>query len=157
DTTGLSVKVDPPPFVRILDTALGTQTYGQAGTKIYCDVSFAVDTRRTGEFADNILVSVAGQQTKVPVKAKVSAKEPGLTRILLVETPIERFSTNDANHFTAWLDLVKTAKLDVHYLVVKSPGNVLRELDLTNFDVVLLAAGGLVQLNEHDRNRLKKF
>src|SRR5262249_48837038 len=63
----------------------------------------------------------------------------------------------DSNHFTAWLDLVKTAKLDVHYLVVKSNGNVLRELDLGKFDVVLLAAGGLLQVNEHDRNRLKKF
>src|SRR5579859_2966810 len=38
DSAGVETRVSPPPFLRVTQTRIGTQTYGNSGTFIYCDV-----------------------------------------------------------------------------------------------------------------------
>jgi hypothetical protein len=157
DTTGLAVKVEPPPFVRVKNVTLGTQSFGQFGIKVFCDVSLAIDTRRAGEHSGAVDVEVAGLKVKAPVSVTVLVREAGRTRVLVVETPFDKFSTSDGTHFATWLGIVKAARLDVDYWDVTPGQAVLRDKDLTEFDVILLAETGLIYLQEPDVERLKKF
>jgi len=93
----------------------------------------------------------------VPVTASILEQEAGLSRALIVETPFRRHSTSDASIFDPWLELVKSAKLDVHYLEIDRTLPLLRNLDLSNFDVVLLGGGALPFARERDFEKLKTF
>jgi hypothetical protein len=104
-----------------------------------------------------LTVQVGEKTIAIPVTATVIEKNPDATRVLVVETPFSRFSTNDASHFDAWLKLVKSAKLDVSSLEVDPGLPVLRELDLSNFDVVLLGGMGVFAAREEDLEKLKTF
>lgn len=157
DTTGLEVRTKPPEFLKVTETRLSTQAYGQLGTFVVCDVLVAVDTRSAGDFRGKLKVSIGDQEVEVSVDVKVLDQEPGLRRVLVVETPFQRFSTGDATVFEPWLDLVKSARLDVHYLEVDRGRPVLRDLDLSEFDVVLLAGAGLISAGEKDFDKLKTF
>ena len=140
DTTGVAVKIKAPSFVRVKDQVLGTQTYGNLGTKIVCDISVSIDTSKSEDYVDNLDIQVGNQNVTVPVSVLVQPREAGLTRLLVVETPFQKFSTGDSSDFSAWLDLVKDAKLDVDYWLVDPKQSVLRDKDLSNFDVALVAS-----------------
>jgi hypothetical protein len=157
DFTGLEVKTSPPPFVRVTQTRLGTQTYGNLGTFITCDVFVSLNTTRTGEFEDKLTVQVGEKNVEIPVTASVIEKAPDETRVLVVETPFSRFSTNAASHFDSWLKLVKSAKLDVSSLEVDPGLPVLRDQDLSNFDVILLGGTGIFCARDEDLDKLKTF
>jgi hypothetical protein len=87
----------------------------------------------------------------------VKPARKGLTRLLIVETPFERYSTDKGEAFKGWTDLVKGASLDVSYLLVTSGEPVLRDLDLGKFDCVLLAGTGLTELQPADIKRVREF
>jgi hypothetical protein len=157
DTSGIEAKSSPPPFIRVTQTRMGTQTYGNLGTFIYCDVFVSLNTTRAGEFNGKLNVHVGGKQIEIPVTASILEKDPEATRVLLVETPIQRFSTSDASIFEPWLKLVKSAKLDVHYLEVDPALPVLRDLELSDFDVVLLGGTGIYSARDEDFEKLTAF
>jgi len=157
DFTGLEMKASPPPFLRVTQTRLGTQTYGALGSFVFCDVFVSLNTTKPGELDDKLTVRVGAKEIVIPVSAEIIEKNPDATRVLVVETPISRFSTNDASHFDAWLKLVKSAKLDVSTLEVDHGLPVLRDLDLSNFDVILLGGTGIFSAKEEDLDKLKTF
>jgi hypothetical protein len=156
-TSGLAFKVAPPPFVKIVRTQLGTQQYGEHGTFVVLDVFLAIDTSREGNFSGKIKMQVGEVDGEFDVQARILKQEPGLTRVLIAETPFSWYSTSDATHFDAWLELAAAAKLDVHYLNSVSPDPLLRSLDLANFDVVFLEAGGLIEARPQDFEKLHTF
>ncbi|MFN0053804.1 MAG: hypothetical protein ACKV0T_16615 [Planctomycetales bacterium] len=157
DTAGLQVIAQPPPFARITQTRLSTETYGNLGTFVVCDVILALDTTRAGELRGEVRIAIGDQVAEAPVAASLLPDEPGLSRVLLVETPFERFATNDASLFKPWLELVKTARLSPSYLEVEPGGPVLRNLDLAKFDVVLLSGTGLFYATPADFQKLSAF
>ncbi len=156
DARGLAIKVEPPAFVRIRDIEVGTQTSGP-DARGFCDISLSLDTGRAGDYSGEVRVEIGHQRIAVPVSVTVRPQELKLTRVLIVETPFEKFSTGDATDFAPWLNLVRGADLDVHYLDTKPGMPVLREIDLAKFDVLLLGMGGLVRLLDSDIARLKRF
>src|SRR5262249_4262478 len=156
DATGLSVKIEPPPFVRIDRIHIDQQDYGPQ-KKVRCQFEIHFDTRKAGEFKGDITVEFAGGKQTIPVSATVATPAKGQSRVLIIETPFQMYSTDDAKIFEPWLELVKVANLDVQYWLAHSDGPVLRGNTLENFDVVLLSEGGLFKLQDEDRKRLKRF
>ena len=59
---GLAVRAEPPPFITVRDINVGTHTYGNLGTKIYCDVVMSVDARQTGNSAGLLRVWLGEEQ-----------------------------------------------------------------------------------------------
>src|SRR5262249_47058105 len=104
DASGLAIKVEPPAFVRVEEIRVGSQRFG-ANVRGYCDIWLSVDTRRAGDYSGELLVVLGRQRVAVPVGATVRPQMPHLTRLLVVETPLSRFSTRDAAMFDPWLDL----------------------------------------------------
>jgi hypothetical protein len=156
DASGLAIKVEPPAFVRVEDIQIGSQRFG-ANLRGYCDIWLSVDTRRAGEYSGELLVEIGRQRVAVPVGVTVRPQMPHLTRLLVVATPFDRFSTGDSADFDPWRDLVSGAHLDVHYLEARPGTPVLREIDLAQFDIVLLGMEGLILLGDSDIRRLKQF
>ncbi|HVC93680.1 MAG TPA: hypothetical protein VND64_08320, partial [Pirellulales bacterium] len=154
----VGVTILPPSFVRITQSRMGTQNYGSKGTCTVCDVFVSLTTTDVGAFTGKLQV-LFGEDgiAEVPVAATVLEQEPGLGRILIVETPFQRFSTSDASIFDPWLEIVKSANLDVHYLEVDRAQPVLRDLDLSNFDVVMLAGSGICFAGAGDFEKLTAF
>ncbi len=156
DATGLAVKIEPPPFVRIDRIRIDQQDYGEQ-KKVRCGFEIHLDTRKAGELKGDISIEFAGGKHALPVTATVAAPQKGQTRVLIVESPFQMYSTGDAKVFTRWLDLVKSANLDVQYWLAHADQPVLRGSTLENFDVVLLSEGGLFRLQDEDRKRLRRF
>ncbi len=120
DASGLAIKVEPPAFLRVEDIRVGSQQFGP-NNRGYCDIWVSVNTRHAGDYSGELRVTLGREQVAVPVGAWVRPQMPGLTRLLVVETPFSRFSTGDASFFEIWKNLVDGAHLDVHYLDVR-PG-----------------------------------
>ena len=104
-----------------------------------------------------LTVQVGQKPVEIPVSANVIEQDPDATRVLIVETPFCRFSTSNASIFEPWLKLVKDAKLDVSYLEMDPALPVLRDLDLSGFDVVLLGGTGIFSARDEDFEKLKPF
>lgn len=156
DASGLSIRVEPPPFLRVEDIQIGSQAFG-ANRRVYCDIWVSVDTRRAGDFSGELRVALGREQVAVPVGVWIRPQMARLTRLLVVQTPFHRFSTGDADFFAIWKDLVEGAHLDVHYLDARPGRPVLRDIDLAKFDVVLLGMAGLTDLTDSNIDRLKRF
>src|SRR5262249_23613055 len=97
-------EVTAPPFVKVLrkDTDVSN-----AGGREYLrgTVEFALDTTKVGKFTDKIAVQLNATSVHVPISASVRPQRAGLLRLLVVETPFQRFSTSDGGHFRQWTDL----------------------------------------------------
>jgi hypothetical protein len=156
DTSKVAVKVEPPAFLRVDYTHVGSQRIG-ANNRGYCDIWVSVDTRRAGEYSGELRVELGREQVAIPVGVTVRPQMPHLTRLLVVETPYSRFSTRNADDFATWRDLVEGAHLDVHYLEGRPGAYGLRAIDLAKFDVVLLGMEGLIYLRDSDIGRLELF
>src|SRR5262245_17723691 len=59
DATGLSVKVEPPPFIRVDRVHIDQQDYGQV-RKVRCGFEIHLDTRKAGELKGDITIEFAG-------------------------------------------------------------------------------------------------
>ena len=120
DASGLAIKVEPPEFLRVEDIRVGSQQFGP-NNRGYCDIWVSVDTRHAGDYSGGASHRARPRTSRGPGGAWVRPQMPGLTRLLVVETPFSRFSTGDASFFEIWTNLVDGAHLDVHYLDVR-PG-----------------------------------
>ncbi len=157
ESAQLSCDVQPPPFVKITKIQRGTMTGGSGGTKSTFYVYVAVVTDQTGEYAGTITEKVGSRRTTIPVNVQVLAPEASTTRVLIVSTPFNCSSTGDATVFDPWLRLVESAKLAPDYLEVLRNQPVLRQLDLSTYDVILLGEYGLLRLQDADIAKLKQF
>ena len=157
DATGSSADVHAPPFVQILRTQFGTQNYGNRGTHRVCDVFMAIDTSAAGELKGDVEVEVGGNRVRLPVAARVAEPKGDERKVLIAETPFQRSATDDASLFDPWLKLVNDAGLNVSCLEVEPEKPVFRDLDLANFDVVLLAGTGLMNVALPDHKKLKRY
>lgn len=149
--------VTAPGFVRVRRTATHHQEFGPGRDFICGTVEFALDTSKSGNLTGEFSVKLGNAVAKVPISATVKPARKGLTRLLIVETPFERYSTDKGEAFKSWTDLVKDASLDVSYLLVTSGEPVLRDLELGKFDCVLLASTGLTELQPADIKRVREF
>jgi hypothetical protein len=155
DAEGKKAQVDAPAFVRILKVNVGTQDFG-GNTKGFCDVDVSILTAQAGEESAPIRVTVGGQRVEVPVRASIRPRVAGATRVLVAETPFEKFSTSDGSLFDTWRKLVDSADLDVDYLEIAG-SSVLEGVDLAKFDVVLLGTSGVFHLKDGDVAALRQF
>ncbi|MGO9466625.1 MAG: DUF4350 domain-containing protein [Isosphaeraceae bacterium] len=149
--------VNAPKFVKVRDKATHAQQFGPGNEVIVGSVEFSLDTSAAGDLSGEFSVTLGEAVAKVPVSATVRPAKKGLTRLLIVETPFNRYSTGHGADFKAWTDLVKDATLDVNYLLVSRGRPVLRALDLSRFDCVLLASAGLADLQLVDIKRVRRF
>ena len=117
----------------------------------------SVDAGRAGSYSGELRVELGRERIAIPVSATVRPQMPGLTRLLVVETPFSKFSTSDAKLFTPWLELISGGHFDVHYLDAQQGLPVLRKIDLAKIDVVLLGTEGLLGLRDSDITQLKQF
>jgi len=158
DNRGLAFKVEPPPFVTIRDMTLGTQQFGQYGTWSICDITIALSTAVAKDYVGRLKIHIGqGDDTEIPITATVAPSKPGQPRVLVVETPFHKTSTHDGRLFEPWTGLVKAANLDVSSLVVSKGKPILRDIDLSRFDTVLLSCEGLLVMQESDVAGLKRF
>jgi hypothetical protein len=153
----IMMRVTAPKFVKVLNKAIHHQQFG-AGNDFVCGtVELAIDTSAAGQWSGEVSVTLGQTTVKVPVSATVKPRPAGLSRLLIAETPFERYSTGDGRDYAAWTDLVKDASVDVSYLLVARGKPVLRDLDLSKFDCVLLASTGLTELTPGDVKKVRAF
>jgi hypothetical protein len=153
----IPLAVTAPKFVTVRHKATHYQEFGPGNDFICGTVEFALDTSAAGDLSGEFSVTLGKAAAKVPISATVKPTKKGLTRLLIAETPFERYSTGQGEDFRAWTDLVKDASLDVNYLLVTRGKPVLRDLDLGMFDCVLLASTGLFDLQPADIKRVREF
>jgi BlaR1 peptidase M56 len=158
DTAGLSAKVDPPPFVRIKSAVLGSQNFGVRDLS-FCDISLSINTLRgAGDLAGSLRVEIGKQVRQIPISATVLARAPDRTRVLVVPSPFSGWMVARSSDLDPWLKLVKSAKLNVDYLLNgqawQSP---LRDEDLSKFDVIFVGDDGVVLLQPHDLEKLRAY
>ncbi|MCW5551486.1 MAG: hypothetical protein KIS67_04890 [Verrucomicrobiae bacterium] len=157
ESADLSCDVEPPPFLKVTSIRRGTATDRSGITKSDFCINVAVSSEEMGEHAGTLAVAVGLQKTTIPVKVNVRTPDASATRILIVSTPFSSSSTGDATVFDPWLRLVESAKLNPDYLNVVRDQPVLRDLDLSDYGVVLLGEYGLLRLQDADIAKLKQF
>jgi hypothetical protein len=157
DDKKIKFEVTPPKLVRVISKSIDKQEYGPGNDFVRGNVVFAIDTSAAGEVNGDVLVTLGQQSVKLPISAKVKPRRVGLFRLLVVKTPFDRFSTTDGHMFDAWTELVKGAAWDVSYLEITPGKPVLRDLDLSAFDCILLGPDGLFHLSPADLKRVREF
>lgn len=155
EVEGKAAKVEAPAFVRVDDVKVGTQQYGP-NTRGYCDIAVTILTESAGEKAGAMRMTIGDRVVSVPVRARVKPRAADAVRVLVADTPFQKFSTSDAGLFDPWLRLVDRADLDVSYVEVRR-GGVLDGVDLRRYEVVLLGEMGLIRLTPADVTGLTAF
>jgi hypothetical protein len=153
----IKFEVTAPKGVKVLGKSIDTREYGP-GNKFVCgSVEIAIDTSAAGEVKGDLAITFGQQGVKVPVSATVKPRRAGLLRMLVVETPFQRYSTRDGRMFDAWTGLVKADAWDVSYLLTAPGKAVLRDCDLAPFDTLLLGPDGLFRMTPADVKRVRAF
>jgi hypothetical protein len=114
-------------------------------------------TSQAGNFDGvvTIRLSAHGRDSHVlniPVKATVRP-QPARWKVLITQTPFDRYSTEDGSHFTALADL--TARLADQGVQVDFLEQIPKSLK--SYDVVLLAEDSLAGLHRRVRPRIEQF
>jgi hypothetical protein len=120
-------------------------------------VEIIIDTSVAGDFRGEVSVTLGQTTAKLLVSATVKKARPGLSRLLVVETPFQKYSTGDGTAFRAWTDLVKESPLDANYLIVDRGDSILRKLDLAKFDCVFLDASALIFATLEDVKCVREY
>jgi hypothetical protein len=138
-------EVIAPNFVKVQNKSTEIRPFGRERKNfLFGSVEIGIDTTTAGEFSGELTVTLGQTTAKVPVSATVKDGRPGLCRILIAETPFEKWSTSDGTMFQAWTELVKDSPFEVNYLLIHRGKPVLRDLELEKFNTVFLCAGALV-------------
>jgi hypothetical protein len=154
---GIKFEVANPKRVMVIKKSIDTQQYGPGNDYVRVSVEIAIDTSAEGEVHGDLAVTLGQQTVKVPIRAMVKARRVGLLRMLVAETPFQRFSTKDGRMFDAWTELVKDSAWDVSYLLTTRGKPALRDLDLAQFDAILLGHDSLFALTPEDVKRVRAF
>jgi RNA polymerase sigma factor (sigma-70 family) len=154
------ISVEAPAFVKVVDKSLNQQNIwdGTGWVKgVASTVVIRIDTSKAGPFKGEVDVKLGTNLVKVPVSAVVKPREPAATKLLVVASPFQAFSTDDASLFKDWTDMVEEAKWDMSNLILTRGKAVFRALDLSKFDVILLGADGLLECDADDIKRARAF
>jgi hypothetical protein len=157
DSSGARVFVKPPESIRVKWSEFGRQSFGTRGTFKVCDICVAVDTKAPGRRTGTILVKVGDSHNSIPVDVTILPADLRRTKVLVVSTPIQRFSSSTAKTFEPWLNLVKSARLNVSSLDARRNEPVLHDLDLLDYDVILVGCDGLCRVSEEEIEKLQEF
>lgn len=143
NATGLTVDATPPKFVLIEDIHVGKPEEGSSGGTTFCDVFLSINTEHTGNYSGRIHIQLGNQRARVPISATVLQNEPDLTKVLIVESPFHRLSTDDASVFRPLSNIAKSCQIDISYM---------RHIpkELSGFNVILLAEAGLLSVENYD-------
>jgi hypothetical protein len=145
--------VAAPPFVKVRGKSTQLRDHS-LGKVVGATVEFVLDTSAAGDLSGEVSVTFGTALTRVPVRATVRPAKKGLTRLLIVGSPFDRYSTDDGERFQPWTDLVKGSSLNVDYLLPTAGNPALRDLDLGKYDCVLLSQ---IELQPADIKRLRAF
>jgi hypothetical protein len=157
DAPDARLLVKPPESIRVKWSEVGKQSYGTSGTFKVCDICIAVDTKAPGRRTGKILVRLGDSHNSIPVDVTILPADLRRTKVLVVSTPIQRFSSNTAKTFEPWLNLVKSARLNVSALAVRLNERVLPNHDLSDYDVILVGCDGLCLLRDEEIEKLQEF
>jgi hypothetical protein len=157
DAPDARLLVKPPESIRVKWSEVGKQSYGTSGTFKVCDICVAVDTKAPGRRTGKILVRLGDSHNSIPVDVTILPADLRRTKVLVVSTPIHRFSSNTAKTFEPWLNLVKSARLNVSTLDARRNEPVLHDRDLSDYDVILVGCDGLYWLRDEEIEKLQEF
>jgi hypothetical protein len=157
DSSGVRLIVKPPESIHVKWTELGKQSYGQSGTFKTCDICVAVDTKAPARITGKILVKFGDSHASIPIDVTILPADVTRTKVLVVSTPIERFSSNTAKTFEPWLNIVKSARLNVSSLTVRRNERVIPDRELSDYDVILVGCDGLYWLKDEEIGKLQEF
>lgn len=150
-------KVTPPAFAKVASVHQGRQQYGKGNIKGYCDIAVTIDTANPGIVSAPIVVSIGELRIEVPVRADIRPRKAGLTRVLVTDTPFQKYSTDDGKLFDPWRALVERGGFDVDYVEIRPARSPLDGVELAKYDTVLLGELGLVQLTKKDIAALRQY
>jgi RNA polymerase sigma factor (sigma-70 family) len=163
---GISVKMEVPEFVTVEQMRLFRRGKDQPG-QVFCAITLRLETKYVGNRKGNVTAHLGSQKVSVPVVASVAPPEPGRPKVLVISYGFGSASRR-ADYYRPWFDLVRQAKLDVSYMESPSfpeydsgprgaDGVAALPEELTGFDVILLADGGIVALNLNKSLMLQQF
>jgi hypothetical protein len=157
DSSGARVFVKPPESIRVKWSEVRKQSYGPSGTFNVCDICVAVDTKAPARRTGTILVKFGDSHNSIPIDVTILPADLRRTKVLVVSTPIQRFSSNTAKTFEPWLNIVKSARLNVSSLDARRNEPVLHDRDLSDYDVILVGCDGLYWLRDEEIEKLQEF
>ncbi len=165
DDADLSVRVEPPEFVELKGLRVWKRGDEQPGVTA-CSVQLSLDTKAAGKRSGDLRVRLGEQIATIPVVASVVPEERGMTKVLVVSSDFGGASDESA-YYRPWFDLINAERLDVSYMesfgglqftAQGAPGGPpLVPEELARYDVILLAEGGTVFLNEGAAGHLRRF
>lgn len=150
------LEVTAPPFVQVLKQETFLENRGKKRF-VRGVLTLAVDTSKPSQWGATLGVTLAKNRTQIPISVSVQAPRQGLTRVLVVESPFQAGATNTAPDFPSWTTFVQKNSLNVSYLMLDANRPVLRDLDLSYFDFVILTADAAASAQEIDWHRLMQF
>ena len=154
---GIEKAAQAPDFLDVESVRLMTQTFGSKGTKLCCDVEVTFKTEKPGLLNGNLKVTVAGQSIEIPVRAEVLPREKLSRRVMVLDTPFDKFSTQDSTIFDTWRELVRTQGISADYLrSERRTTDVMRER-LKEAHALILAEGGLIGLQDEEVKDIESF
>src|SRR4029077_14784959 len=104
------------------------------------------DTAKPGDFAASMVMTLGDHRVEVPISATIRPRDRHRPRVLVADTPFQRFSTKNATVFEPWLKLVERGGFDVDYIEVRGKNPVFDGIELAKFDSVLLGEKGITSL-----------
>ena len=144
-----------PGFATVKDVRLGRRGDDRS-EDVGCFITLALDTKSAGRHTGNVKARLGDVEASVPVVASVAARERGRPKVLVVSNGFGSYSSR-ADYYRPWFELVREASLDVSYMeghsvpVATAPpvtGNLSPPPEeLARYDVILLADGGVADLN----------
>jgi RNA polymerase sigma factor (sigma-70 family) len=163
---GMGLAIDGPEFVTVKTLRVFRRGKEQPGV-VYCAVTVSIDTSRAGKQSGDLSVRLGNQTATIPVIASVSLDERRLTKVLVISSGFLGNSFQ-SDYYRPWFKLVDDAKLDVSYaeslgglrfgdMRIGPDGRQLLPEELRRYDVILLADGGPVFLDDNAILLLERF
>lgn len=155
--TNIKFEVDAPSTIQIIQKSMDTNEYGPGKDFVRGTVEFAIKTTQIGEFKEEVKVAMGKTHYKITIQASIKPARNGLKRILIAESALNCYATSHAEDLNDWRAMVNQAFLNISYVNVSRNKSVLRDIDLTKYDTVLLAGTGLCNLNQDDIKKAKAY
>lgn len=113
-------------------------------------VGFSVDTSSIGDYSGTLIIETTAGDINVDVKITIRSTPVPTAKMLVVDTPFDRYSTSTPETFKTMTDVMDSGLVNVSYVSTENLGDHnLSVMNFEDYDVVLLAQGGLsyVQAN----------
>jgi hypothetical protein len=146
-----------PAFVRVVTNQVEIQDPGTEKATTVCDLLLNFDTHAPGTNRGTLRLEAGLLVGEVPVAAVIAPREPGLTRLLVLDPPWWGNAFEDDVVLGPWHALVRSNRLDPDYRL-KRHADPKRPLpELFGHDLVLIGGESLLSLDESERIKLRTF